>query len=126
MRHIAPVDRARRAHRLGRGHDHVADVVERVALGEHAQGLAADLVEDADALRRSLQVRPRRMVTIEVEHGTHPALGADDVGLRALGDHLGFELEQQRRGTAVERFHLGEVEAHAGRMRGHKSPHLRP
>jgi hypothetical protein len=66
------------------------------------------------------------MVAVEIEHGADAAVGADDVGLGPAGQHLRLELQQERRRAAVERLHLRQVEAHAGRVRGEQAAHLRP
>src|SRR5438093_1461290 len=51
-----------------------------MALAEHREGLAADLVEDAEPGRRPVQARSGGAQAVEIEHGADAAVGADDLG----------------------------------------------
>src|SRR5207253_9941468 len=125
-RNIAPVDGDGHADRVRPGQRNVTDEVEPRTLAEHPEGLAADLVEDADRGRRLVQTRSRRVRPVEIEHGADAAVRADDLDLAARGDDLVAKLQQERGGSAVERVHRRQVERQVGAWRTGQAPHALP
>jgi len=97
-----------------------------MVLAQHAERLAADLVEDADPRRRRLQARPRRVQPVELEHGADAAVRADDLGLGTCRHHLVAKLEEECGGGAVERVHRRQVEGQVHGWRTGQAAHALP
>jgi hypothetical protein len=109
---VRPVYRSRPPQRLGSSDGDVADEIERVRLADRGEHVAADLVEDADSRRWLLRARAWRVRSVELKHGSHGPLRADDLSCSARRCQLAAEIEQQCRGGTIQAVDSREVKLH--------------
>src|SRR5262249_14544036 len=104
----------------------IADEVEQPCFADGREHLAADLIEYADPCRGLLRARLRRMRAVQLEHRQYGTLRADDLGGGTRRHQFAAQIEQQRRGSAVEMLDSGEIELHVRRRRTGEPPDVLP